>query len=804
MTPETQQAVDGAPMARQRIPGFCALCRSRCGCISVVEDGRLVAVEPDPSHPTGKSLCVKGRAAPELVYAADRLLHPLRRTRPKGDPDPGWVQISWDDALDWTAAQMRKVAEQDGPEAVAFAVTTPAGTAVSDGFAWIERLIRLFGSPNTIYAAELCGWHRDFATAYTFGADIGTPDFAHTSCLLLWGHNPSTSFLAQATAAAEAKARGAALIVVDPKRAGLAAKADQWLRVRPGTDGALALGLAGVMIAEGWYDREFIRNWSTAPFLVRDDTDRFLTAADLTKHGSAEHYVAWDHVAARPVRYDPRAGQFVEPIQEPMLLGSTTCATHRGPVTCRPAFERYAALCRAYPPARVEQITGVSAAQVVETARLLWERRPVAYFHWTGLEQHSNATQTVRAISLLYALTGSLDAPGGNIRVSRPAVNDLGGRLLGSEAERAKALGFAERPLGPGRHGWVTARDVYRAILHGEPYPVRGLLGFGSNLLLSQPDADRARAALAQLDFLVYADLFLTPTAALADVVLPVASAWEREGLRVGFGPTQEGEGLIQLRPRVVSPRGESRSDIWIVCELARRLGLGEQFFGGDEDAGHRWMLAPSGVTLEELRARPEGVRVPLKTRYRTYAEPVANGAPGFATPSRRVEIYAQRFLDHAQAPLPQYVEPAASPVSRPDLAARYPLVLTSAKVVQFCHSQHRNLPQLRRHSPDPVVELHPATAASRGIAAGDWVLAETPRAAIRARARLNSSLAPDVVCAQFGWWQACEPLGLSGFAVEGPGSANFNSLISTDVADPISGTIPLRSSLCEVRKASS
>jgi anaerobic selenocysteine-containing dehydrogenase len=767
-----------------------------------VEGGTLVAVEPDPRHPTGQNLCIKGRAAPDLVYATDRLLYPMRRTRPKGDPDPGWMRISWDEALEWTAARMREAAEWDGPESVAFAVTTPSGTAVSDGFPWIERLIRLFGSSNTIWAEELCAWHRDYATAFTLGVDIGTPDFARTGCLLLWGHNPSTSFLAQATAAAEARGRGAALIVVDPRRAGLAKRADQWLRVRPGTDGALALGLAGVMLAEGWYDQPFIRDWSTGPFLVRDDTGRFLTGADLGDHGSAATYVAWDRAAGRAVGYDPRAGRFLAPIEEPMLLGSATCMTPAGPVTCRPAFERYGELCLAYPPARVQQITGVPAAQVVETARLLWTRRPVAYFHWTGLEQHTNATQTVRAISLLYALTGSIDAPGGNLRVSRPTVNDLGGRTLVPAADRGKVLGFAQRPLGPGRHGWVTARDVYQAILTGAPYRVRGLVGFGGNMLLSQPDADVGRAALARLDFVVAADLFLTPTAALADVVLPVASAWEREGLRVGFGPTPEGEGLIQLRAQVVAPRGESRSDIWIVCELAKRLGLGAQFFEGDEDEGHRFVLAPSGVTLEALRASPEGVRVPLETRYRKYAEWTATGPVGFPTPSRRVEIYAQAFLDHGQSPLPYYVEPATSPVSRPDLAARYPLVLTSAKVVEFCHSQHRSLPRLRRHSRDPVVELHPATGTARGIAPDDWVVVETPRATMRGRAHFNPSLAAEVVCAQFGWWQACEPLGLRGYDVVGPGSANYNALIDTAVADPISGTVPLRSHLCEVRKA--
>jgi anaerobic selenocysteine-containing dehydrogenase len=166
------------------------------------------------------------------------------------------------------------------------------------------------------------------------------------------------------------------------------------------------------------------------------------------------------------------------------------------------------------------------------------------------------------------------------------------------------------------------------------------------------------------------------------------------------------------------------------------------------------------------------------------------------------VEIYAQRFLEHGQAPLPEYVEPATSPVSRPDLAARYPLVLTSAKVVQFCHSQHRSLPRLRRHSPDPYVELHPAVAGSRGIAPDDWVVVETDRGTMQARARLNGSLAPDVVWTQFGWWQACAPLSLPGYDVAGGGSANYNALIDTAVADPISGTVPLRSYLCEVRKA--
>jgi anaerobic selenocysteine-containing dehydrogenase len=556
------------------------------------------------------------------------------------------------------------------------------------------------------------------------------------------------------------------------------------------------------MIERGWYDREFVRDWTNGALLVREDTGRLLAASDLSPDGHPAHHVAWDRAAGRPVAYDPVAGRFVERLVDPVLAAPVTCRAGAETIACVPAFEAYNALCRRFPPARVEAITGVPAAQIVETARLLWERRPVAYFHWTGLEQHTNASQTVRALSLLYALTGCWDAPGGNVRPARPPLNDLGPLSLLADRQRARAIGLDERPLGPARQGWVTGPDLYRAILHGTPYPVRGVIGFGANLLLSQPGGATARAALERLELLVYADLFLTPTAALADVVLPVSTAWEREGLRVGFGPTQAGESFAQLRRAAIAPIGEARSDTWIACELARRLGLGKELFDGDQDAGHRFALEPTGVTLEQLRAEPGGVRVPIEPQFKRYTAPGPDGrSTGFATPSRRVEIYSAQLGALGQSPLPDYVEPAGSPVSRPDLGARFPLRLTSAKVVQFCHSQHRNLGRLRRHSPDPLAEIHPDAAKARGIADDDWLVIETPHGTMRARAALNGSLDPEVVSAQFGWWQPCEPLGLPGYDAVGAGAANYNALIDPEAVDPISGTVALRSYLCEVRR---
>jgi anaerobic selenocysteine-containing dehydrogenase len=152
----------------ERIPGYCALCTSRCGSIAVLEEGRFVALEPDPLHPTGQALCAKGRAAPELVYHPDRLLYPLKRTRPKGDPDPGWQRISWEEALDLTAATLRRLAEQGGPESIAFTSASPSTSASDDSVAWIQRLAQAFGSPNLCVSMELCGWGRFLAPMYTY------------------------------------------------------------------------------------------------------------------------------------------------------------------------------------------------------------------------------------------------------------------------------------------------------------------------------------------------------------------------------------------------------------------------------------------------------------------------------------------------------------------------------------------------------------------------------------------------------------------------------------------------------------
>jgi anaerobic selenocysteine-containing dehydrogenase len=788
-----------------RIPGYCAQCVSRCGSIAVIENGRFVALEPDPSHPTGKALCAKGRAAPELVYHPDRLLYPVKRTRPKGDLDPGWQRISWDEALDLTAARLRRIAEEHGPESVVFSVVSPSTSASDDSLVWLERLKNVFGSPNLSISMELCGWGRYLAPLYTFGTSVPgvyMPDLENAGCILFWGYNPNLARLVHATATVEARKRGARLIVVDPRRTGPATKADIWLRVRPGTDGALALGIAQAMIQHGWFDREFIRDWTNGPLLVRTDSGRLLTHSDLTAQGSAQQYVAWNEATGRPIIYDPATGGYEGDNPQPALFGTFAIETLRGEVTCRPAFTLTAELCRRYPPERVEAICGIERSQIEATARMLWEERPVAYYAWSGVEMQTSSTQIARAIAQLYALTGSFDAQGGNVLFAAvPMANATGVELLPTE-QRAQALGLPERPLGPSRWHFVTSEEIYRGILEQQPYGVRGMVGFGANLLLAHANAQRGREALMALDFYVHTDLFMSPTAELADVVLPVASAFEREALKVGFEVSPDAQSLVQLRQRVVEPRGEARSDTEIIFDLASRLGLGAHFWDGDIEAAYRYQLGPSGVSLEALREQPGGVRVALQTRYRKFAEQEDGVPRGFNTPTRKVELYSETMLEHNYPPLPEYEEPLMSPSSRPDLARQYPLILTCAKHTLFCESQHRALPSLRRRAMDPEVELHPTAAAERGIGSGDWVYIETPEGSVRARARMNDTLETNVVCGQHGWWQACPDLGKPGYDPLGPDGANLNLIIGNEAIDPVSGSVPHRAYLCQIRRA--
>ena len=703
--PRTADGLGNAVIKREEKQGFCTLCRSRCGTINTVIAGALVAVHPDPSHPTGQSICMKGRAAPELVHSPHRLRYPMRRTRPKGAADPGWVRISWEDALGETAARLAAIREQSGAQAVAFAVTTPSGTPLSDSIDWTERFVGLFGSPNICYATELCNWHKDVAHAFTFGCGMPVADYANADLMLLWGHNPASTWLAQAQAIGRGREAGAKLMVVDPRPTALATQAQSWLPVRPGTDAALALGLIHLLIEGERFDADFVRDWTNAPLLVRSDNGRFLRERDIDPTCAADHYLAWDVRCGAPMPYDTRLAAKPQGSEHFALDGEFDIdAGSMKPMRttrlrCTPVFELLKRAAAAYPPNRVAQITDVSQVALRDAAALLASSRRVAYHAWTGIGQHTNATQSERAVATLYALLGCFDQRGGNRLFGRPSVRVVNDLDLLAPAQHAKALGLAKRPIGP---------------------------------------------------------------------------------------PAQ----------------GEARSDNEIVFDLATRLGLGKEFFGGSVEAGWNHMLEPLGLSVEQLRHRPEGVACAIDAAEVKYARGTTDGVAGFATETRRVELYSELLLRHGQPPLPAFVEPADSPRDQESTPqGRYPYVLTSAKSGYYCHSQHRSLASLRKRAAVPTAEISSSLASEKQIAEGDWIRISTRAGHARFVARILPGLAHDVVVGQFGWWWACPELGREGYGVDGEFSSNFNLLISSDAHDPISGSVAHRSFLCNVER---
>ena len=788
------------PSSRKTVRTYCAQCFSNCPVLAEIENGRFTRVRPDKEHRFYRPLCPKGHAGPELVAGSQRLEYPLKRTNPKGADDPGWERIGWEEALDIVADRMKDIKANHGAEAFAFSQTN-VSSPLWEITSFIRRLANVYGSPNHITTTHICNWHRDNGSALTFGKPgesftAGWPDFERSNCILIWGHNPRSTlnaFNRQITFARKNKAR---IIVIDPRLTEIAAKADMWLQIKPGTDGALALGMIQVMLGHELYDDSFLSNWTNAPFLVRNDTGNLLRAADLDSSESRSDLFCIVHSGAKtPVVYTPGRKTGHQPDLEAEV--EVRLADGRK-VPCKTVFNLLKESVAAYTPEYVERHTAIAADDVLKAVRMIAENSPSCWFSFNGVEQNMNATQTNRAICTFYALTGDYDKPGGNMVNSPvpPLAYPFGFEFVTPEMF-GKNLALKDHPLGPA--GTLLSVPPYllcRSIEEGVPYKIRGLLIFGANTVSANPHSQLTADALKKLDFQVHVDHFLNPTAELADLVLPSASFWEigRIGYPLGF---KDNKWVLQWREPVAEPRGESKDELWIIFELAQRLGYPKEFWDGNIEAAFEAMLQPTGVGLQDLKASDGGIFIQGPVAHQKYLE------SGFSSMSGRVELFSQPLKDIGQSPLPEWQDPFAVFQAAGINKSRYPFMLINAKLREYCHSQHRSLPSLRRRQPHPFIQINEAKAQELGIKSGDPVILETVHGRITLKASLTRGLAPNVVCTQHGWWQACPELGLPGYNVYSPEGANVNLLYKADFVDPISGSIHLRGFPCNVVKKS-
>ncbi len=775
----------------EKIHTYCAMSKSRCGVVATVEDGRFVRLEPDSNHPN-RGICIKGQAAPELVYDPERLRYPLRRTTPKDDSEPRWARVGWGEAMDEITHRLGKLRDRHGAESVFFYRGASGGSASAEYEPWLIRFASLFGSPNTVSTGHICSWHKDNGSRYTYGSGIPNPDFENTACILLWGHNPNASWPTQAIRISAARKRGARLIVIDPRAIPLTRKADLWLKVRPGTDGLLALTFLNVMLEEKLYDSNFVRDWTNGGLLVRDHSGKILTQAMLVPGGSHDIYGVWNRSKNGLTLHEPGNPQGAS---NPSLEGSFEVRLSDGTTeSVTPVFESLKQHVSHYAPENTADTTGIKPDMVRRAVRLFCTTPPACYYSYNGLEQHANAMQTNRAVCMFYSLTGNLDRPGGNVRFAKTPVNGMDGREFLTKAQEEKRLGLATRPLGPVATGRVQAYEVYRAALEGHPYAIKGFLSFGGDIIMANGNTLQGRRALQQLELYVQTDFYETPAGRYADFLLPAATSWEDWHVKASFDQGAATSTWLQYRESVVPSRFECRSDANIIFDLATRMGFDEQFWHGDREAALDYMLEPSGVTVAQLKKHPGGLSLPRETVYQKYLK------KGFDTRTGLVEIYSIPFQENDQAPLPVY-RPSEDGFGA-DVVRDYPFILTTAKAINFCHGQHRSLPSLRAKTPEPLVELHPDDAVELGILQQAAVRVETKVAAVTMTAHLNPELPRKVVRVMHGWWQSCPDLGLPGYDPFSPKGANINLVIDNDVIDPITGSVPHRSYPCRLLAA--
>ncbi len=712
-------------LEQETIISMCGVCSSGCGAEVHLEDGRITRLTPIKDHPYSV-LCPRGMKAPEIVYSPDRVLYPQRRTGARGEGK--FERITWDEAYDAIVANLRRIAAEHGPEAAAIytgrgnfefglnEMFAPAGTAESSA----NAVLFPFGSPNSSGVGALCYVsYGMIAPRACFGAYMMDmdEDVDLADLVLVWGENPATdSSPIMLPRLRQLQQRGARIIVIDHRRSETAqALRCEWIGVRPGTDGALALGAIHVLLEEDLYDHDFAHNWT---------------------HG----------------------------------------------------FDDLRAYVADFTPERVEAITWVPAETVRELARAMARAGGCSILTYTGLEYSDSGVQAIRALYTLQALAGHLDVPGGKLFKPHDRLR-LNRKLTPPPLNARKPIGADEYPIYYEVRQEAHAAFFPRAILEGDPYPLRSLIVSGTSLITSWPNPDLWRRALAALDFLVVINRFPTADAQYADILLPATTMFEIESYGI-FGS------YVQHRQKVIEPLGEARNDYLIFAELAQRLGYGH-LWPQSERAMVEYALAGTGIEIDELIAKPQGMHFPAPAhKYRQYetGDLRPDGRPGFNTPTGKFEIASEWLRSYGHDPLPVYTEPGEGPLARPDLAEHLPLVFNSGARTNFdFRSQHHNIPGLVARQRLPLVHLHPDDAASRGIENGDPVSVVTERGAVPFYACVTPNILRGAVEVNVG---GGGPLGSDAWQ-----QANANALTDFERRDPISGFPVYKALLCDVVK---
>lgn len=713
----------------------CRFCGYLCGLVAKVKDGQVIAIEPDPTRfPYDASIqrgCLRCNTNLEFLNHPDRVNYPLKRIGQRGSGK--WQQVTWDEALDEIAQRLEALKKQFGPETLATSIGGPHTT-----FWPLHRFMNLFGSPNNMGIGQICWNPGIWINTLTYGWTIENElDPEKTACSILWGNNfaESDNSLFWRTILQYRK-QGKNLIVVDPKYTTTARYASIWLPVRPGADAYLALAMINVILSEKLYNREFVKNW---------------------------------------------------------CYGFDQLSRHVAPFTA----------------SEVEAVTGISAEKIAQAARLYAKNAPASIIPGRGIDQiGSNSIATHRSIAILRAITGNIDLPGASHVCEMPDFSPEVDLELNNELpdqQRQKQLnrdwlllqsysGYAiltEYTQNFGKRlpmRYMTSAHpnlVWHAMLYDKPYPIRALIVMASNPLLTQADTQLVYRALKSLDLLVVLDYFKSPTAMLADFILPVAGGLERPVFQTHAGTANIAYGGEQA----VEPYFQRQTDFTFWRELAHRMGQADYWPWETFHDSLQDMLAPAQITWEEFC--DSGFYYQPSPYFKHEQINADSGQKeGFATPSGKIELYSEILNALGYPPLP---EPTPPIIKEGEL-----FLITGRRKQPYYASSYRQFASLRAIHPKPWAEMNLSTANKLNLVEGQTIYVETNQGKARFIVKI-AEMRDDVVSIEYGWWYpelpAQEPE-LGGLWI-----SNANILTNADIqtSDRLIGTWTYNGLSCKV-----
>jgi len=740
---EAGSSASSAQAASSQEQVFNAVCAPNCwmGCRlkAHVRDGKLVktSMNPFPEERYNR-ICLRGLSHVQRVYHKDRLKYPMKRAGKRGENK--WERITWEEAISTIASEFSRVRDEYGSRAVMFAPMSGNYGIINGGTAGaIQRFASIFegtvatGSIDMAMPLGLAQVMASFAGG--FGGWLSgneAADMANSRLILVWGSNITESqvhnwhFIADAI-----EDNGAKLVVIDPTFTSVAAKADIWVRPRPGSDPALILSILHTLIEEELYDKEFVLNHTVGPFLVRSDDGMFLRE---DPEDPTSRYMVWDEAVRKAVPFDEA--------EEPALFGSFKVER----LDVSPAFQLLADEAAKHIPEEAVAYTEVPPEQVRELARLYATRTPAFIYTGFGIDRWDNGHLNGRGLATMAALTGNTGVSG-----ATPAGTFGGGALF---------LAMDPAVIGP----WLFPSGtyysplyyllVYDAITKGEvnmfhladpanplagtttaepvptPYPIKAAFLNTSNFISNFPNQNKIEQELFSednLEFVVVADMIPTDTTAYADIILPVTHWFENDDVVGGIHP------FLLIQEKALESPYECKSDFEIFQLLAEEMGYGEYFQGTSKDYVDEVVAQMAKVLGEAGAAAIDAFKEAGAVRLFPYPY-VAFRDRQFMTPTGRMEFYAEKvivnFPNTSPAtgipvsmgvnPLPHFEPPAEAWPENP-LYEKYPLVNYQEHSRWRVHSQWFGVPWLRELDPEPVVKLNPEDAETRGLKTGDY-----------------------------------------------------------------------------------